>query len=136
MIVSGGYLLGRVRTVQQKRRVSALKALHSDFEGYENALSEYRSSAEEYFEKLGESGQKICAAEPISGLTTEDMQRLKDLLQRLKKENYFDALELVRQYLSALSASISALEEEVKTAGKALPLVTGAIGFLVAVFLF
>ena len=136
LIVSGGYLLGRVRTLQQNKRIKSLRKIRDGFEGFERKLSEYRVSAMEYFEKYGPLGEKICGDLPINGLILADRERLSILMETLKKSNYQDALENVRNYLKESSSLIKALEEEAESGGKALPLVTGTIGFLVAVFLF
>ncbi len=136
MIISGGYLLGWVRSHQQKRRLGALKKLYSIAKNYEGNLSEYRDSALDYFESQGSFIQKLLMGEPQEGLLKEDSERFCSLINSLKKAAYQEALEQVRKYILDLAALISAMEEEGKTAGKALPLVTGAIGFLVAVFLF
>lgn len=136
LIVSGGYLLGKIRILQWNRRIKSLNEICGLFQRYLNDLSEYRASADEFFSKHGSLGKSILKAESIEGFTTEDFERLRSCTDRLKHENYQSSLSIVRQYIEQQKSLIKALEEETASSGKALPLVTGAIGLLVAVFLF
>ncbi len=136
LIVSGGYLLGWIRIHQWNIRLRTLKKVCGLFECYLSDLSEYRTSVEEFFSNQEVFGQKLLGSDPIAGLTAEDLQRARECLNRLKRENYQESLRIVRKYIDQLKALIKALEEEAASSGKALPLVTGVIGFLIAVFLF
>ncbi|MBQ7094961.1 MAG: hypothetical protein IJN80_00700 [Clostridia bacterium] len=136
LIVSGGYLLGRIRIHQWNIRLKNLKRVCELFECYLGELSEYRTSVEEFFSNQGNFGKELLGDDSIMGLTAEDLQRARGCMERLKRENYQESLRIVRKYIDQLKALIKALEEEAGSSGKALPLVTGVIGFLIAVFLF
>lgn len=136
LIVSGGYLLGWIRIHQWNIRLRNLKKVCELFECYLGELSEYRTSMKDFFSNQGDLGRELLGSDSIAGLSAEDLQRARACMERMKRENYQESLRIVRNYIDQLKALIKALEEEAGSSGKALPLVTGVIGFLIAVFLF
>ena len=136
LIVSGGYLLGRLRVVQWNRRLNVLGDIHELFKKYSAALAEYRLSPKDYFSEQGTLGIKILNGESIEGLCSEDQDQINKLVGRMKKESYQEVLAACRSYMCDQEILIKKIKEETGSSGKAMPLVTGAIGFLIAVFLF
>ena len=128
--------MGRIRIDQIQKRMCFLKRIHDAFCGFEHALSEYRIPPMEYFEKNGVILEELFGEQKVDGLLLEDRERLSNVIDAVRKLGYQEALNQVRDYSKEITVLIKALEGEIATSGKALPLVTGTIGFLVAVFLF
>ena len=136
LIVSSGYILGRIRTLRWKQRLKALKELHDLILEYSGALAEFRLSFRDFLSDQGTMGRKILDGEGMDGLAEEDQVNLNDMIRMMKTTSFQEALSACRTYLSNQEILIQKIEEEVGSSGKAFPLVTGAFGFLVAVFLF
>lgn len=64
------------------------------------------------------------------------MERLIKAVDRLRRSPYRESVSVCDDLLQYLSLNIKREEEEYATVGKALPLVAGAMGVLVAVLLF
>ena len=135
LIVSGGYAMGRVACLNKKNRLTALKELDRLFQLFGNALREYRSTLEETFRQEGEIAQQILSGDLVKGLSQQDIQYLESTVSQLKMGTYRESVEANDAFLNYLGSAIKCLEEDAATTGKALPLVTGAVGLLVAVLL-
>ncbi len=136
LIVSGGYLLGKVRTSQWERRLRLLLMARALFEDYRRDLCEYRRPLADCFCGKGELADKILAGEPIKGLLNEDQMKIQAVVRQLKNSSFQQSIDAVRVFLNELDGTIKKIQEDTASQGKALPLVTGAIGLLIAVLLF
>ena len=136
MIVSGGYLLGRIPGYQNKKRSMALQEIIKAFQGYKHDLTEYRLSLDESFSKSGGIGVELLKGCEIRGLHSEDRNLIDESITRLQNGSYRESTECVNVLLDRLSQTVDKLKENENTTGKALPLVTSVIGLLIAVLLF
>ncbi len=136
LIVSGGYFIGKVATLQRINRLNALNEIYGLFCEYEVDLKEFRSSLDESLLKKGTVAQKIINFEKIDGLLSEDEKKLEATVNQLRMGTYQESIDANGAFIEYLSTVTKKLEEENATIGKALPLVFGAIGLLVAVLLF
>lgn len=136
LIVSGGYLIGSIRVRQKKCRMEILLEIHGLLEHYFSELKEYRSSIDESFSGRGILADRLLAGQFPKGLLNEDRQMLTSLFQQLKVGSYKQSITVTEEALQRLQSTANKLKEEAASQGKALPLVTGAIGFLIAVLLF
>ncbi len=136
LIVSGGYLLGWVRVRQWKKRLKLLEEIYLLFEAYLQELRQYRRSLKEFFAEKGELAGKIFSGEMISGLLNEDQKRIQNVISQLKNSSFQKSIDVCDEYIREIGNTIKKMQEDTASQGKALPLVTGAIGFLVAVLLY
>ncbi len=136
MIVSGGYLLGRIPGCQNKKRCKAIEEVIKLFQSFKHDLTEYRLSMQESFSKKGGVALELLNGCEIKGLLGEDQRLIEDAIQRLKNGSYRESTECVKALIDALNQTAENLKASEKTVGKALPLVTSIIGFLIAVLLF
>ena len=136
LIVSGGYLLGKVRTFQWERRLRLLMMVQTLFKDYQRGLQEYRRSMNDCFEGKGELAEKILAGQPIKGLLHEDQIKIQKVVCQLKSSSFQQSIDAGRTFLNELEGTIKKIREDTASQGKALPLVTGSIGLLIAVLLF
>ncbi len=136
LIVSGGYFIGKVSTIQRRNRLVALRETEGLFRLYEQQMREYRKSLEEVLSGQGFLAEQILKGEAVKGFLSEDLKRLESTVSQLKMGTYSESMEANDSFLNYLTSVINQLEEETSTMGKAIPLVAGAIGLLVAVLLF
>ncbi len=136
LIVSGGYLIGKIRTLQWSRRLNALTEIAELFREFDRNLREYRVSLMDSLQGKGELADAILSGTPIKGLLHEDHRKLESTVCQLKIGSYQESVAVSAAFLTYLDGTIRTLQEETVSSGKALPLVTGAIGLLIAVFLF
>ena len=136
LIVSGGYFIGKVSTIQRRNRLVALRETEGLFRLYEQQMREYRKSLDEVLSGQGPLAEQILKGEAVKGFLSEDLKRLESTVSQLKMGTYSESMEANDSFLNYLTSVINQLEEETSTIGKAIPLVAGAIGLLVAVLLF
>jgi hypothetical protein len=136
LIVSGGYLLGRIPGYQNKKRYMTLKEIINVFQSYKHDLAEYRLSIDESFSKSGGIAMELLKGCEIRGLHSEDRNLIDESILRLKNGSYRESTECVSLLLDKLVQTVDKLKENESTTGKALPLVTSVIGLLIAVLLF
>ena len=136
MIVSSGYLLGKVRTDQWKKRVKALLILQELFKDFDQELRSYRKTIQESFAEKGEIAKNVLSDIPISGLVEEDRMKLHTAILNIKNSSFRESVAANQDLLNYLEHTIKKLQEDTASSGKALPIVTGAIGLLIAVLLF
>lgn len=136
LIVSGGYVLGRIPGLQNKRRAMALQEVIKVFQEYKHDLAEYRLSLDESLSKSGGLGLDLLKGCEIRGLQSEDRSLVDETIIRLKNGSYRESTEWVNILLDRLTQTVDKLKETENTTGKALPLVTSVIGLLIAVLLF
>ncbi len=136
LIVSGGYSIGKVMSLQRRNRLLALRETERLFRLYEQKMREYRSSLDEVLSGMGSIAEEILRGGNVKGFLSEDQKRLEATVSQLRMGTYSESTEANDAFLQYLSSVINQLEEETSTIGKAIPLVAGAIGLLVAVLLF
>ncbi|MBQ7936062.1 MAG: hypothetical protein IJ333_06910, partial [Clostridia bacterium] len=84
LIVSGGFLMGKVRAVRLEQRLTALETVENLFRSFDTELRELRRSPEEFFRGKGEVAENILERRPIKGLLQEDLQQLEGVLGQLR----------------------------------------------------
>ena len=129
-------MLGYVRVQQGKKRLEKLTEIFTLLVEYSNDLKQYRRSINECLNGRGPIAEKLLVGEFPKGLTSEDRDILTTLLQQLKVSSYKHSIAATDEGLKKLQITITKLKEEDASQWKALPLVTGAIAFLIAVLLF
>ena len=65
LIVSGGYLIGKIRTLQWSRRLNALTEIAELFREFDRNLREYRVSLMDSLQGKGELADAILSGTPI-----------------------------------------------------------------------
>lgn len=136
LIVSGSYLSGVVFSKQEKMHCSALRRLEEMFRKCDRLLREERMGLHEVFEQVEEPGTDLLNGKLPEGLNESEESKLLKTVAALQTLSYRECLSLLNEYIDDLHQSVAFSEKKNNTAGKALPLVTGALGFMLAVFLF
>ena len=136
LIVSGGFLMGKVRAVRLEQRLTALETVENLFRSFDTELRELRRSPEEFFRGKGEVAENILERRPIKGLLQEDLQQLEGVLGKLHAGSFRESIAANEDYLNDLEKTIGKLREETASSAKALPLVTASVGLITAVMLF
>lgn len=136
LIVSGGYLLGRLRTKQWEKRLKALQDVQNLFTEFDRGLREYRRSINEFLKDKGPLADEILNDRLIKDLIHEDQEKLSATVCRYRTGSFQESVEAGKEFLAYLDRTVAKIQEDIATSGKALPLVTGAIGLLVSVLLF
>lgn len=132
LIVSGGYFLGRMRTSQMVSRRRILHQLNRMFSDFDSQLREYRRSWKEFLE----DNQALHDLLEHKLLLSEERVEINRFIEKIQAAPFRESVEVSSSILSYLKHQCEKIEEDIATTGKALPLVTGAIGLLVAVLLF
>ena len=136
LIVSGGYFIGWVRVRQWKQRLDLLKKVDALIRAYFDELKRHRRSLQDSLSDNDSVAQVILSGGVHKALLKVDQLMIGNLVDSLKNSSYQQSIVLVEDFLSTLEKTIEKLQEETASQGKALPLVTGAIGFLIAVLLY
>ncbi len=136
LIVSGGFLIGKIRADQMMMRLCVLSDLAELFCCFDRELREQRRSINEVFSEKGILALQILERQPIQGLNHKEQQRLTEHLDCLRTASYRESLDKNKAFIAQLQEMIEALKREHSSGGKALPLVTSTIGLFVAVMLF
>ena len=137
LIVSRGYLIGRIRVAQEAGRLKALRAVETLFKEYDSDLRRYRRSLSESLKGKGGIAEAILEGAPIKDLRKEEQLRLNSAVNQLQNNASFqESLEISGEFLHWLESAASKLEEDHASQKKALPLLTAAIGLLIAVLLY
>jgi hypothetical protein len=136
LIVSGGYLLGKFKTSQWNKRLKLLREVQDLFTSFDRSMREYRQSINEFLKDRGLLANDILNDQPIKGLLQEDQQKLTAAVCCYRTGSYRESIEVGSEFLAYLNHAIVKTQEDITTSGKAIPLVTGAIGLLVSVLLF
>ena len=136
LIVSGGYFIGWVHVRQWKQRLDLLKKVDALIRAYFDELKRHRRSLQDSLSDNDSVAQVILSGGVHKALLKVDQLLIGNLVDSLKNSSYQQSIVLVEDFLSTLEKTIEKLQEETASQGKALPLVTGAIGFLIAVLLY
>ena len=132
LIVSGGYLLGKVRSRQLADRQQVLRRIELYFKKFDAELREYRRSLHEF----SDHNVELLKITKHKLLLTEERFEIEEAIKKIEVSSFRESMEVSSELLRYLASQINKVEEDVATTGKALPIVTGAIGLLVAVLLF
>ena len=132
LIVSGGYLIGMIRTNRSKHRYEILKSIHALFAEFNGELREYRRSWAEFEENHSELSELLRECESMG----EDWADIEAAIRKLQVGTFRESIEVSNTLLERLRNQVEKIEEEIGTTGRAFPLVTGAIALLVSVLLF
>lgn len=129
-------MIGKLRTVQWQKRLNILEELRRLLSGYDRDLRDYRRSIRESLAGKGELAEALLENRPVKGLLKEDQAKLEGAINCFKAGSFRESLEISTELLAYLDHAIKKVQEDIASSGKALPLVTGAIGLLIAVLLF
>ena len=136
LIVSGGYTVGWIRVRRMQRRLAILSEIHLAIKGYSSALKKERRSLEESLAQYETVSEILLNGKDHPDLSAEDKEMMRIFADRLKAASYQQALLVVDEFLGRLKDLTNKLQEVTASQGKAFPLLTGAIGFLIAVLLY
>ena len=106
------------------------------FRSFDTELRELRRSPEDVLRGKGELAERILNHQPIKGLNQQDSEQLEGHIGRLRADSFQEAVAANRDYVAQLDKTVEKLQQDEASAGKAFPLVTGAIGVIIAVMLF
>lgn len=121
---------------QWKQRLDLLKKVDALIRAYFDELKRHRRSLQDSLSDNDSVAQVILSGGVHKALLKVDQLLISNLVDSLKNSSYQQSIVLVEDFLSTLEKTIEKLQEETASQGKALPLVTGAIGFLIAVLLY
>ncbi len=136
LIISGGFFAGHLKASEQKRRRIALAEIYRLMECYYFDLKKYRKTMRESLQGSGEMAQLLLEDKPIKGLFETDYAVFRQLNAQLKTASYQQSIVLLEKFLHSLQLNIQKLQEESGSQEKALPLITGMVGFLITVLIF
>lgn len=136
LIISGGYLAGRLKVAGKKQRVKSLKELNRLTQQYFFDLKEYRKTMEESFRSAGSIANQLMEDKPIPGLMEEDLALFRQLKTQVRTASYEQSVAVVEEFLQSIRVKVKKIEEDSGSQEKALPLITGTVGFLVTVLMF
>lgn len=129
-------MIGKLRTVQWQRRLKALQEIQELLAHYDRDLRDLRKSVFDSLANKGELAESLLENRPIKGLLQEDQGKLEMAFNCFKHGSFRESQEASGEILAYLDHAIKKMQEDIASSGKALPLVTGAIGLLIAVLLF
>ncbi len=121
---------------QWKQRLDLLKKIDALIRAYFDELKRHRRSLQDSLSDNDSVAQVILSGGVHKVLLKVDQLLIGNLVDSLKNSSYQQSIVLVEDFLSTLEKTIEKLQEETASQGKALPLVTGAIVFLIAVLLY
>lgn len=136
LIVSGGFLIGKLRSDHMASHLSAISGMAALFREFDGKLREHRCSFEDAFLNKSDLAMRILEQRPIDGLSKTEEEHLAEHLAVLKTASYREALEANQAFITQLDELEEVLIREQASAGKALPMVTATIGLFIAVMLF
>ena len=136
LIVSGGFFIGKIWVSKWSLRLKVLTEITELFRSFDTELRELRRSPEDVLRGKGELAERILNHQPIKGLNQQDSEQLEGHIGRLRADSFQEAVAANRDYVAQLDKTVEKLQQDEASAGKAFPLVTGAIGVIIAVMLF
>ena len=135
LIVSGGFLIGRIKTAGLLLRLKVLCEISELFHSFDSELRTFRRSPSEFLKDGSPLAKQIFDHQPIKGLSREDNELLQGHLCQLQTGTYREAISANQVFLDHLDGTVKKLQQENASMGKALPLVTGTVGLFIAVML-
>ncbi len=134
LIVSAGFLTGKLYASREEVRLKKLKEVYSASSEFFNQLRKNRLSLRESHE-----GAALCSAvdgEAANSLVVEDLKMIKEWITFLETASFRESVSATEIYLERLKRLIEDAEKSIESKGKALPMVTTAIALLAAVVLY
>lgn len=135
LIVSGGILMGWIPANQNKKRKEKLNLIKEILESFLVELKERRIPMREFLSDNPRYEGVLNKPEEIRFLLKEDVEMLNNTFEKLKISPHQQSVSLCEKQINELSLIIQGLSDYEKKTGKALPMVTGTIGLLLAVLL-
>lgn len=132
LIVSGSVMLGWVPSNEQRKRLEQLIHIRNVFDLFYTELKHERRSIESYFSEK----HNFLEDDANKWLSAEERNLIFETVEKIKSDSYNDALNRCGTVIDQLSIMIDRLKKTEDKNGKARPLVTGALGLLLAVLLF
>lgn len=129
-------MLGKIKVNRDKKRLEVLVNIYELIDSYYKDLKQYRKSIRESFSGRGLIADEILEGRLPSVLLSEERSMLDSFMSKLKLCSYKESIDLTDALLRKMHGVIVDLKEKVASHGKALPLVTGMIAFLIAILLF
>lgn len=132
LIVSGSIIMGWVPSNRQRKRLERLIQMKEYLDLFYTELKHERRSIETYFLER----DHFMDDDANKWLSDEERNMIFDAVEKIKTDSYNDALNRCGAVVEQLSGMIDHLKKTEEKNGKARPLVTGALGLLLAVLLF
>ncbi len=132
LIVSGSVMMGWVPSNSQRKRLERLIYIRDCFDMFYSELKHERRSIETYFSEK----HNFLEEDANKWLLKEERDIIIEAIEKIKSDSYHDALNRCGAVVDQLSDRIDDLKKAEDKNGKARPLVTGALGLLLAVLLF
>lgn len=132
LIVSGSVVMGWVPSDSQRKRLERLIYIRNCLASFYRDLKQERRSIDSFFSE----GADFLEEEANKWLLSEEQDIIRGMVAKIKTDSYSDALNRCGALVDQLSERIEDLQKTEEKNGKARPLVTGALGLLLAVLLF
>lgn len=132
LIVSGSVIMGWAPSNCQRKRLECLVKIKERFDLFYTELKYERRSIQTYFSER----DPLMNEEVNKWLSDEERNFIFDAVEKIKSDSYNDAVDRCGAVVEQLSGMIDHLKKTEEMNGKARPLVTGALGLLLAVLLF
>lgn len=132
LIVSGSVMMGWIPSNSQRKRLERLIYIRDGFVSFQSELKHQRRSIETYFSE----NHNFMEDDLNKWLSKEEREFIIATIEKIKSDSYNDALNRCSSVIDQLSDRIDDLKKAEDKNGKARPLVTGALGLLLAVLLF
>lgn len=124
--------MGWVPSNGQRKRLERLIYIRDCFDLFYTELKYERRSIESYFSEE----HNFLDDDANQWLLKEERDIIIEAIEKIKSDSYQDALNRCGTVIDQLSDKIENLKKTEEKSGKARPLVTGALGLLLAVLLF
>lgn len=124
--------MGWVPSNGQRKRLERLIYIRDCFDLFYTELKHERRSIESYFSEE----HNFLDDDANQWLLKEERDIIIEAIEKIKSDSYQDALNRCGTVIDQLSDKIENLKKTEEKSGKARPLVTGALGLLLAVLLF
>ncbi len=125
-------MMGWVPSNGQRKRLERLIYIRDCFDLFYTELKHERRSIESYFSEE----HNFLDDDANQWLLKEERDIIIEAIEKIKSDSYQDALNRCGTVIDQLSDKIENLKKTEEKSGKARPLVTGALGLLLAVLLF
>ncbi len=132
LIVSGSAMMGWIPSNGQRKRLERLIYIRDCFASFHTELKHQRRSIETYFSE----NHNLLEDDVNKWLSKEERELIIATMEKIKSDSYNDALIRCSSVIEQLSGMIDDLKKAEDKNGRARPLVTGALGLLLAVLLF
>lgn len=132
LIVSGSATIGWALSSHQEKRLKRLEYIKDCFELFQKELKKERRSIDAFLNEKG----NFLKDDANKFLSKEQCDSIIETIEKIRVDSYEEALNRCDATLIWLTAAIDELKKVEDKNGKARPLVTGALGLLLAILLF